>query len=352
MKLPSRWQSQTSLVLFPICALIFAACSGSSDNPAGSAGTSSSAGTSANAAGGSPSGSGGSGADSNSSGDPNKLVGSFQVKLTAESDLGAASTSVVGRIYDGVTPVTTIWEKPQVDGDCTLTTPRVPFCSDPCGGSAACVEDDTCLAYPTAHGAGAVTMTGLKATNGSSPLSLMLVSNTYQAPPSVPLAYPPFAEGDAVSLSAAGDFFPAFSLNSKGIAPLVLGSGELALKTGEPLKLTWTKGGESSAEIHVKLDISHHGGSKGQIECDTTDSGSLSIGAGLVTKLLNLGVAGFPTVIVTRHTIGSTVIPAGRVELELSSSVEQGVTIDGLTSCTDKADCPSGQDCQTDLTCK
>jgi hypothetical protein len=71
-----------------------------------------------------------------------------------------------------------------------------------------------------------------------------------------------------------------------------------------------------------------------------------------VSKLLNLGVAGFPTVIVTRHLVGSTVIPPGRVELEISSTVEQAVMIDGLNSCTDKADCPNGQDCQADLTCK
>jgi len=339
VKLPSHWQSQITPVFLSIFGVLYAACGGSSDDPKGSAGASGAASSSA-------------GAGGSSAGDPNQLVGSFQVKLTPASDLGPASTSIVGRIYDGPTPVTTLWEQPQVDGDCTLTTPRVPFCSTPCGGSAACVEDDTCLAYPTAHGAGAVKVTGLKATNGSSPLELLLVANTYQAPPSVPLEYPSFAESDAITLAAAGDYHPAFNLSSKGIQPLALGSGELALKSGKPLALSWTKGAESSAKIHVKLDISHHGGSKGQIECDTADSGALSISAALISKLLSLGVAGFPTVIVTRHTVGSTVIPAGRVELELSSSVEQAVTIDGLTSCTDTKNCPDGQVCQPDLTCK
>jgi len=259
-------------------------------------------------------------------------------------------TSIIGRINDGVTPVTTIWEKPEVDGDCTLTTPRVPFCSTPCGGSAACVEDDTCLAYPTAHGVGVVTVTGVKAADGSSSLELKPLNNNYQA--GVPLAYPPFAESDAVTFAAAGDYFPAFNLSSKGIAPLALTSTELALKSGQALALTWTKGAESSAKIHVKLDISHHGGSKGQIHCDTADSGALTVSAALISKLLNLGVAGFPTVIVTRHVVGSSVISPGRVELEISSTVEQAVAIDGLKSCTDKADCPDGQDCQPDLTCK
>jgi hypothetical protein len=166
------------------------------------------------------------------------------------------------------------------------------------------------------------------------------------------LAYPPFAQGDAVSLSASGDYFPAFNLAAKGIAELELTSTALALKSSQPLSLTWTKGGEASAKIHVKLDISHHGGSKGQIECDTADSGALTISAALISKLLNLGVAGFPTVIVTRHVIDSTVIPPGRVELEISSTVEQAVSIDGLTSCSKKEDCPTGQDCQNDLSCK
>ena len=331
MKLPRPWLVQTSAFLLPICGLAFAACGGSSDSPANAEGAAGTAGSSP-------------------TGDPDKLVGSFQLKLTPESDLGAAATSVVGRIYDAPTPVTTIWEKPQDDGDCTLTTPRVPFCSTQCGASAACVEDDTCLAYPTAHSAGAVTVTGVKTAAGSVPLVLTPTNTNYLT--GVALAYPPFAESDAVTFAAAGEYFPAFTLSAKGIIPLALTSTDLALKSGQALSLAWTKGAESSAKIHVKLDISHHGGSKGQIECDTADSGALTISGALITKLLNLGVAGFPTVIVTRHVIGSTVIPAGRVELEISSTVEQGVTVDGLKSCTDKGDCPDGQDCQNDLTCK
>jgi hypothetical protein len=272
------------------------------------------------------------------------------LKLTPASDLGAATTSIVGRISDGPTPVTTIWEESQSDGDCALATPRVPFCETPCGGSAACVEDDTCLAYPKARSVGVVTVTGVETADGSTKFELTPTNNNYQA--IIPLAYPPFAESAAVTFAAAGEYFSAFSLSSKGIAPLALTSTELALDTGKPLKLTWTKGTESSAKIHVKLDISHHGGSKGQIECDTADSGALTVSAALVTKLLNLGIAGFPTVIVTRYVIGSTVIAPGRVELEISSTVEQGVTIDGLHSCTDKKDCPEGQECQADLTCK
>jgi hypothetical protein len=88
------------------------------------------------------------------------------------------------------------------------------------------------------------------------------------------------------------------------------------------------------------------------IECDTEDTGSLEISAALVTKLLDLGVAGFPTVIVTREAVGSVTIAPGRVDLIVSSVVEHAVQVSGLTSCSADTDCPSGQTCQSDLTCK
>jgi hypothetical protein len=284
-------------------------------------------------------------------GDRSQLVGAFQVKVTPASGDIAASTQVVGKVYDGPTPVTVVWENPQIDGPCTLTTPRVPFCSTPCGGSSACVEDDTCQAYASARSVGAVTVTGVKTTDGDSSFVMTAVANTYQAPSSVSLAYPPFAAGDAVRVSAAGDYFPAFTLTSTGVAPLALTSGALALRTGQPLALTWTKSATGNATVHVKLDISHHGGTKGQIECDADDSGSLTIKAPLITTLLGLGAAGYPTIIVSRHAIGSALISAGRVDLDVSSVAEQGVSVEGLTSCTEDSDCASGETCQSDLSC-
>lgn len=334
-----RNEGATALALF---ALALGACSSTAASDAGVAGSGgSAAGASGNAA-----GTGGvAGADQ---GDPSQLVGSFQVKLTGASGATSAATAVVGKVYDGPTPDTIIWENPQVDGACTLTTPRVPFCSSPCGGSAACIEDDTCLAYPTAHSVGGVTVSGL----GDAPFTMTPIANTYQPPAGTALGFPPFTEGAPVKFSAAGDYFPAFSLVSKGIAPLVLTSTALALKSGFALPLTWTPGLAGNSTIHVKLDISHHGGSKGQILCDSDDTGSLTVGATLITKLVGLGVAGFPSVIVTRHVTGSSVLSAGRVDLEIASVVEQSVSVEGLLSCTTDSDCPSGESCQADLSCK
>ncbi|HRI10452.1 MAG TPA: hypothetical protein PKW35_21680 [Nannocystaceae bacterium] len=285
-------------------------------------------------------------------GDAAILVGTFEVELIGPSDTAPGQTAVLGKIYDGPSLSQIIWEEAAVDGACHLVTPRVPFCSTPCGGSAACVEDETCKDYPVAHGAGEVTMKGLGLEGGGDEFSMNPLNNAYQ-PVGVGLLYPAFAEGDTITLDAAGDYFPAFSITATGIAPFELTSGALALEGGKAANLTWTPGASpGAADIHVKLDISHHGGTKGMIECDTDDSGSLEISAALVQQLLDLGVAGFPTVIVSRSSVGSTTIPPGRVDLVITSAVEAVVQVPGLTSCTADADCPDGETCQVDLSCK
>lgn len=293
------------------------------------------------------------------SGDANVLAGTFQIQLN-EPKPGSngnpdtpGSTTVLGKVYDGPYPAQLVWELDSQDGDCKLVKPRVPFCSTPCGGTAVCVEDETCQDYPTAHGAGLVTLEGVTTTAGAAGVTMCPVANNYQVPTGTTLNYPAFDEGAAVTLHADGDYYPAFDIAGKGIAELVITSDTIDLKADQPIMLTWTKASDSAASsIHVKLDISHHGGTKGQIECDAADTGSLTITGALVTKLLALGVAGYPTILVTRQSTTSTTIPVGRVDLTLLSTVERTVTIEGLVSCTSDTDCPQGQTCQTDLTCK
>jgi hypothetical protein len=291
-------------------------------------------------------------------GDPNILVGTFQVRLVAPVPAmdnmpeTPGYTSVVGKIYDGPSPSQIIWEEVTKEGDCKLSTPRVPFCSTPCGGSAACVEDDKCQDYPLAHSAGTVTITGLLTETGPTEVAMNPVVNTYQ-PTGLKLLYPPFKEGDAVTVSASGDYYRAFSIAGKGIAPLELLNDTITLEPDKPVNLTWKAPGQADiAAVRVKLDISHHGGTKGMIECAAKDTGALEISGALIKQLMDLGVAGFPSVILTRESVASTTIAEGRVDLAIASGLERFVVIPGLTSCTDTANCPDGQTCQSDLTCK
>jgi hypothetical protein len=117
--------------------------------------------------------------------------------------------------------------------------------------------------------------------------------------------------------------------------------------------LSWNAASDPDASsVHLKLDISHHGGSKGMIECDAADNGSLTIPAALVKELLGLGVAGFPTVILTRSSTTRAQAGAGAVALVVGSTTERSVTVPGVDSCTSDEQCPSGEVCQPDLTCK
>ncbi len=292
-------------------------------------------------------------------GDPTILVGSFQVKLitpvaaTPNSPAVPGFTAVLGKVYDGPSPAQIIWEKALEKGACALSTPRVPFCSMSCGGTAVCVEDEKCQDYPLAHSAGKVTVKGLHPESGGDGFTMDPIVNAYQAPVGLKLPYPAFAEAEAITFGASGDYYTAFTVESVGVAPLVFTSSMLTLESGKPLPIMWTAPAKAGgSRIYVKLDISHHGGTKGMIECDADDTGSLEISSALMTKLLDLGVAGYPTIIVIRKAAGSTTITQGRVDLVISSSIEQAVQIPGLTSCKADTDCLMGQTCQSDLTCK
>jgi len=285
-------------------------------------------------------------------GDVGPVVGTFKVSLVAGAST-AAYTSLVGKIYDGVQPEAIVWETAASDGHCTLLTPRVPFCATPCGASAVCTETDTCKPYPTARAVGTVTATGLATTAGASSFAMEPIANGYQPPAGVQLAYPAFTEGDKFELAATGSAFTGpFVVGTRGVAALTINDATIALQSGVPLALSWPAPAATGSTIHVLLDISHHGGSKGKLECDLPDSGSASLDAGLITQLLGLGAAGYPTIIVTRATTGSAAISAGRVDLVASSTVERAVTIPGVISCTETSDCPTGQTCQADLTCQ
>jgi hypothetical protein len=282
-------------------------------------------------------------------GDPSQLVGSFRVRLIAPADPTPGYTAIFGKVYDGPTPMQLIWEEAFEEGRCELLEPRVPFCNTPCSGGAICVEDDVCQAYPAAHGAGTITVRGVRTAGGANEIAISPVANNYQSPS---LPYPAFDEGAALSLAAAGDYFEPFTIDARGIAPLVSTSTALVLDRDRQFALAWTPAGiaEVSA-IHVKIDISHHGGTKGMIECDAGDDGALSIPVAMTNALLDLGVAGFPSVIVTRRAEGSAVIAQGRVELVVSSEIETIIDIPGVVSCTSDQECPSGA-CQADLTCR
>ena len=280
-------------------------------------------------------------------GDPNVRVGEFSLQLIEASGDNEAFTSLLGRVADGPVPEMLVWEKKSEANGCTLLTPRVPFCEQGCG-AAVCTADDTCRPNPKAHNAGKVTVRGVRTTTGATEFSVEPINNSYQAV-GVSLPYPAFDEGDPIELAAEGGEVGAFTLKGRGIAPLELtGRKEgYPLERGKGIDLAWKPAASGgNTRVQVKLDISHHGGTRGKIECDVADSGALTIPASLTDALTDLGTAGFPTIVVTRSAVTSTTTRLGRVDLRVYMYVESDVHIPGLISCDGNADCPMGQTCE------
>ncbi len=142
-------------------------------------------------------------------GDPAVFAGRFAVELIAPVAAGPGQpasdgyTTVLGVVYDQTPPEGIIWDVTMTDGGCVLRVPRVPFCDPPCGGSAVCVADDTCRPYATKQDVGLVHARGLTTTTGATELDLRLLAGSYQVPAGVTLAYPAFAPGAAIELTAA-----------------------------------------------------------------------------------------------------------------------------------------------------
>lgn len=291
--------------------------------------------------------------------------GRFVITLVAEvpasGDLPAtpAYASLLGTVYDGPPLAPTPWVVTEEEGDCRLLEPTRPLCDPPCRASEVCVADGMCAAHPDTLDVGTVTVRGLRAQDGADVIELrpLTPSDAYQLPGSVRLEYPPFAEGDRVTLEADGGALAPFSMSAPGIAPLALiGEGDIDFSAETATELRWTPPAEAGrSRVRVNVDISHHGGQKGEIECETDDDGALTIPQPLGARLIELGVAGYPGLQIAREALGEAPGRVGRIELVLSSPVNRELQIPGLVSCDEPGEqdvCSEGQLCRQDRRCE
>lgn len=326
--------------------------SGGGDSAAGSGGSAAGSGSGAGGAGagagigGSSAGSGGSSAAGSGGSSGGKLYGYFNVVMNpaVEDTDTMANTTVLGKLYDGENPTPMAWQKKDEAEGCELDTPNAVLCQPACGSSAVCVSSNMCVPYATAQTAGTVTLKGL----GSADIEMQPRANNYQLPAGTTLAYPPCTAGAKISLAADGGGHGALALEAQCISPIEAPASVMLTK-GQPLALRWTAPAAQGSRMHVLLDISQHGTSKGKIECETDDDGMLDIPAKLTDALIDLGFSGFPTVLLTRENESTPA--SGNVVLNVSSPFRAAIKIEGLTSCTEDSQCPSGQKCASDLKC-
>ena len=321
---------------------------GGSGGSAGAGGATGGAGGAGGATGGATGGAGGAdgggvgGASGAGGGDAGTgLTGSFIITLKSEPD--PAFTNFVGRIYDGTQPPFQVLKLDSEESGCQLLVPKAPFCMGGCSGGV-CVDDDTCVLYPNLVGLGTVDVTGLKVGAFSIPESQTKV---YQVTPTLP----PNACDEGADIDVRSN---RLTLQGKCVAPLELTAmptDKIPVRSGMPVRVLWKAPGQAGlSRVEIHLDIAHHGGKKGEINCDVPDTGSFDIPAALTTKLIGLGLAGFPTINVRRvHT--AYAVNESKVRIQIDSDLERQVET-GVVSCNDTMPCPAGQMCGVDQTCK
>jgi len=291
-------------------------------------------------------------ADSATAGDAAAAVGdrtahgTFLLSLVAPKGTTPGFTAMLGKAYEGPYPSAVVWEDKTGAGVCRLWIPRIPVCDPACKtGPEVCAEDDVCTPYPEPMSVGTIDAAGL-----AKPFSMTPVMATYQIV-GVQLPYPAFSRGDDLTFAASGDASAApFTMRGEGIDPLVVSSGDI-LVDGSPAKLTWeAPEAPAQSEVRVVFDVSYHGGTKGKVQCDCPDTGSVVVPGGLLTALVDLGTSGFPKVEITRVAVGTTE-PDFPVTLIVQAKVTRLLSIPGVVSCMGHSDCPAGRTCGLDFKC-
>lgn len=316
-----------------LCVSLLSGCQQANDGPPDAAGAS-------GGSGGGSSGSEAGGMPSSGSGGTAALRGSVVISMVAPSAENEGYSAVLGRFFDGPTPPAIPLELDSEQDDCKLFVPSHPFCETPCAPGV-CTADDVCTEYPTPVAVGALTLEGLGETIQVEPSTSMSI---YQSPS---LPYPPCADGSTVTASAAD-----FALEAECILPLELsGPDPIPVAAGEPVRVTWEAAPATAhSRIRIGLDVAHHGGKKGEIDCEVPDTGSFDIPEPLVTKLVGLGLAGYPTISISRVSVG-TDAKLSDVVLLMSQSLQRAVDT-GVESCQEDVECTAPKVCGPTRTCE
>jgi hypothetical protein len=272
--------------------------------------------------------------------------GTFLIKFIPENldSQDPAYTSITGTICDGPSPPNIIFKEVMSSGSCKLLKAVTPNCSQNCQLGYTCVSEDSCMPEPKVLDVGTVTVNGLKNSSGLTTITMEPPKSLYYQMVGVSLVYPPCSEGDTITLSATGkDSVAPFTIKARGITPLVVLNGDILVEDGKDINLQWVPPAISGVStINVRINISYHGGTKGEIQCDCEDNGSLTIPGAMLDKLKSYGIAGYPLVEITRKSVGTNA--DAKASVIVQCSVTKLLTIPGVTSCNQDGDCP-GKTC-------
>jgi hypothetical protein len=278
-------------------------------------------------------------------------VGRFTLDLKPAVGDTPAYAQVNGLVRDGVDPKD-VWQEIAREGSCHVSIGPVADCAPACAFGMVC-RAGGCVAAPAGHPVGTVTMTGLLIPLAMTPNA---TNASYYGPIPSGTPSPPYEIGGAIGLDTEGGDYPPLSFEVRGIEPLEVADGQaLALTTTVPngaLLVTWTPARAGGAgRVWLSLEIAHHAGIAAELDCDVPDTGTARVPGALLDKLVAQGTAGFPGLTATRVSADTATIPPGCVELNVASSVSKAISVEGVTSCSQDAECVAPQICLPSLKC-
>ncbi len=278
-----------------------------------------------------------------------EALGQFTLTLQPALGENAAYATLQGKIWQAPSPQRDGWETTLAEGDCLVREPRRPECDDECAPPAFCAVGDQCAEEPPTVDVGEVTVWGLEnkgMTDSFVMTPLNPTTNQYIASGDAQLVFPPLGDADVFILEAQGGQLEPFIIATPGMSPVELTVEDgLPFEEDTPLELTWIPGDSPTARMNINVDISHHGGTRGEIVCDAEDTGELTIAASLVTKLLDLGFFGFPEIYVERYTRSFANVGDNHINTRVLAYSRLMLSIDGLRSCLDVSECEEGEMC-------
>lgn len=173
------------------------------------------------------------------------------------------------------------WELEQSAGECGFYGVRpLQDCDPACEAGTTCTWDGACVEPTSPIDAGAITVDGLAVDLLLEPSSEWVYYG-YSFEPE-PDDGEIFDEGDVITASAAGAQLPAFTLETRGVAPI---SSDLPCPIDDgyddDLEITWTPG-QDGDRVRLSLSSANHGSQFPAVICDVEDRGALTVDAALV----------------------------------------------------------------------
>lgn len=246
---------------------------------------------------------------------------------------------VDGTVSNGVVPLSVLEEVVQ-EGPCRLMKRNNPFCDPPCGPTETCDFDGECIPYPEPQDLGTVTLLGLAEAVSMEPV----VPGYSYFDTSVP--HPVFAPGELIELRTTGAAVESFTIHGVGVHLLDAPDLDWVVSEQAPLVVSWeAPAGEVRSTMALTLNIDQHGVSPVTVWCEFEDVGTGEIPAAVIDALFSAGVSGYPNGTLSRHTVDSTDVSGGCVDLEIASPLAANVDVAGYIPCTDDDDCPDGLEC-------